>query len=501
MKQRSLVALAFITVGLLGASPTHAMVPTLSLSGTSGSDSVQVNVTGDPNAGVILHYNIGGAGGELVVSLGKTDANGSFSTTISASGYAINTSNSAYVVVNGVQSSTQNWSSSSSGGGLTLSQNSITLAPGQNSSVTVYGGNGNYTVTNNSNTSAVSTTLSGSIVTAHGVAAGSANITVCDQSSHCATFSVTVGSGASSSALSFSQANPSIAVGQSVTVNITGGSGYYVSGNSNSNAALPAVNGNVVTISGIGNGSATITICSLTNGCGTITVNVGSAAGTTSTNSAVVFGVTNPTIAVGQTMTVSISGSSGYFLSSNPNPNVVQANVSGNAVTLTGLNAGSVSVSICAQSGGCNTLPVTVTGATTTVTTPVTTTTPTTNASVLAEIKSMQSQLTQILSAIQTMQTRLTQLAAAYSAPSTQGTVTATPTGGYTFVGFLSLDSTGAEVTELQKFLTAKGFYAGPITGTFGPLTESAVKLYQAAHGIPSVGYVGPSTRAALNAE
>ena len=104
MKQRSLVALAFITVGLLGASPTHAMVPTLSLSGTSGSDSVQVNVTGDPNAGVILHYNIGGAGGELVVSLGKTDANGSFSTTISASGYAINTSNSAYVVVNGVQS-------------------------------------------------------------------------------------------------------------------------------------------------------------------------------------------------------------------------------------------------------------------------------------------------------------------------------------------------------------------------------------------------------------
>ena len=78
--------------------------------------------------------------------------------------------------------------------------------------------------------------------------------------------------------------------------------------------------------------------------------------------------------------------------------------------------------------------------------------------------------------------------------------MTPTPTGGFQFTSFLSLDSTGAEVTELQKFLTAKGFYAGPITGTFGPLTESAVKLYQTAHSISPVGYVGPSTRAALNA-
>ena len=47
--------------------------------------------------------------------------------------------------------------------------------------------------------------------------------------------------------------------------------------------------------------------------------------------------------------------------------------------------------------------------------------------------------------------------------------------------------------------LTALGFYHGPINGIFGPLTKAAVKRFQAAHGIPQTGYVGPKTRAALN--
>ena len=263
---------------------------------------------------------------------------------------------------------------------------------------------------------------------------------------------------------------------------------------------MPAVNDNIVTVSGIGNGTATITICSLTSGCGTITVNVGTSSGTTTTNSAVVFSTTNPTIVPGQTMTVTISGSSGYFVSNNSNMGVVQTSLNGNVLTLTGLYAGSASISICASSDGCNTLPVTVTG-TTTVTTPTVTASPTSNAGLLAEIQSMRSQLTQILSTIQTMQSRLTQLVAGLSTTLVQSTTAATPTGGYKFLNFLSLESTGTDVTELQKLLAAEGFYAGPITGTFGPLTESAVKSYQTARGISPLGYVGPSTRAALNAE
>ena len=41
----------------------------------------------------------------------------------------------------------------------------------------------------------------------------------------------------------------------------------------------------------------------------------------------------------------------------------------------------------------------------------------------------------------------------------------------------------------------------GQETTYFGPLTLAAVKKYQAANGIPTTGYVGPLTRAALNAK
>lgn len=82
--------------------------------------------------------------------------------------------------------------------------------------------------------------------------------------------------------------------------------------------------------------------------------------------------------------------------------------------------------------------------------------------------------------------------------PSTTTTVTA-PAATHPFTIFLGLGSTGTQVTNLQNYLTQKGFYSGPVTGYFGPLTQAAVKKYQAAHGIDSVGYVGPGTRAALN--
>lgn len=53
------------------------------------------------------------------------------------------------------------------------------------------------------------------------------------------------------------------------------------------------------------------------------------------------------------------------------------------------------------------------------------------------------------------------------------------------------------QVTELQEFLTDQGFYAGPITGNFFSLTQTAVKRFQTAEGItPVSGYFGPLSRA-----
>ncbi len=68
----------------------------------------------------------------------------------------------------------------------------------------------------------------------------------------------------------------------------------------------------------------------------------------------------------------------------------------------------------------------------------------------------------------------------------------------------LKLGSTGAEVSQLQSFLSKdKSIYPeGAVTGYFGPMTEDAVQRWQAAHdlvtgGTPSTtgfGVVGPRT-------
>lgn len=76
---------------------------------------------------------------------------------------------------------------------------------------------------------------------------------------------------------------------------------------------------------------------------------------------------------------------------------------------------------------------------------------------------------------------------------------------GYTFNANLTVGSTGADVVALQSALIAAGNDIPAITsgavakGYFGAQTKSAVQKYQAAKGIPSTGFVGPLTRAALN--
>lgn len=64
----------------------------------------------------------------------------------------------------------------------------------------------------------------------------------------------------------------------------------------------------------------------------------------------------------------------------------------------------------------------------------------------------------------------------------------------------LSVGKKGAQVGLLQKFLSTQGFYTGPITNTFGPLTKAAVIQYQQKNNLPSTGYVGSMTRKAMSA-
>ncbi|HET8581077.1 MAG TPA: peptidoglycan-binding protein [Candidatus Paceibacterota bacterium] len=63
----------------------------------------------------------------------------------------------------------------------------------------------------------------------------------------------------------------------------------------------------------------------------------------------------------------------------------------------------------------------------------------------------------------------------------------------------LSIGSKGDDVSALQRFLKALGYFAYPsITGYFGQVTADAVIAFQRGHGIDPIGIVGPQTRAAI---
>lgn len=93
-------------------------------------------------------------------------------------------------------------------------------------------------------------------------------------------------------------------------------------------------------------------------------------------------------------------------------------------------------------------------------------------------------------------------------------TVTASPviavSAPFRFTANLGLGSTGEAVKQLQILLNAtpgtavatgnRAGAAGRETMAFGPATMAAVKAFQKAHGIEATGFVGPLTRAELNA-
>ncbi|MEI6479853.1 MAG: peptidoglycan-binding protein [bacterium] len=64
----------------------------------------------------------------------------------------------------------------------------------------------------------------------------------------------------------------------------------------------------------------------------------------------------------------------------------------------------------------------------------------------------------------------------------------------------LSLGSKNSQVSELQQALKTLGFYTGPVTGFFGPMTKVAVIKFQVANKIsPSYGYFGQISIAKLS--
>lgn len=530
--------------GLLAFGLTaHAATPTIYV-GTPNGSLVPLTVTGDINSTVLFFYNVGSSSGMQSRTIGTTNMSGNLSTSVDPGSFGIIPGNSVYVVVNGQQSSMVSWpysltlgqtsvsltsgqsiSISISGGGgnyfissnsnpnivsasisgasvlltaiggsgfsnimvcssggsscatltanvnggsaISFSQTSVTIAPGASQTVTIYG-IGGYFISNNTNTTLVSAYLSGNTVIISSPinsTLGSATLTICQQSSGCGTINVTVSGSSGGSQITFSQTNPYLNVGQGASIYVYGGSGsYYLSSNSNSGIVSTTLNGNLLTLNGLISGTATITVCAQSGGCGFLTVNVGGY----QTGGTVIFSQNQVSLYPGQAFTVTLSGGSGsYYLSSTNNTGVVNATLSGNSLYLNAVSAGSTTVTVCASGGGCSNLPVTVSGGSNT-----------------ADINSLIAQLAALKA----------QLAALQSQPTTP-----LDYENVTFISFMSRGGSGSEVTALQQRLARLGFFYGPVTGYYGPLTEAAVRSYQTSHALAVTGTTNLATRNSLN--
>lgn len=92
-----------------------------------------------------------------------------------------------------------------------------------------------------------------------------------------------------------------------------------------------------------------------------------------------------------------------------------------------------------------------------------------------------------------------------YESVTISGQVTTTGTGSTAFHyvwnnNLRAGSSNTADVSALQKALIQAGVFSGEVTGGFYGKTLAAVKQFQKNNGIASTGFVGPQTRAKLNA-
>jgi ferredoxin len=424
---------------------------------------------------------------------------------------------------------------------IVFSQNNPSLTPGQVSSVTVSGGTGSYYVSSNTNTGVVQTNIVGNTLTLTGNAVGSSVVTVCASTGGCGLLNVTVATAGTS--ISLSQTTATLTVGQIINVLATGAGNYIIQNNTNPNVASASVSGNTVIINGISVGTSNITVCQSGGQCAIIYVTVTSS----SSGSTFAPSPSTLTIPVGQTANSALPGSGSYYISNNSAPSIATALVNGSYVAVTGVSAGTANITLCQSFGQCAILGVTVTGTSTTVTN--TTSTPTT-------VSTPSIMLTQVLSVGQGINLMISGGAIPYSLSSNSGSVftakltgsvltltgvgagissinicssnnicgtvnvvvvkaagsssgstsnesssgsTSSSANSYKFSRFLSVGSSGKEVTELQMRLKQEGVFNGPVTGYYGPQTEAAVKDFQKLHGIDQRGYVGPGTRAELN--
>ena len=223
----------------------------------------------------------------------------------------------------------------------------VTIEVGRAAEYSISGGRAPYTVSS-SDLNAVSTGMQGtSAFIISGVKGGSGTVTVKDSAGAAVAISVTVGS--SSALFTTAPGQLTLAVGATETYSIGGGAGPFTVASANGsivNAKLNAA-GTGFTLNGQQSGSTTVLVSDAKGATVSIAVNVGqgSVALYTSAASPVV-------IALGTTPVYALGGGTGPYMATSSNDAVARATVTGNALSISGVAAGSATVQVTDSVGG-----------------------------------------------------------------------------------------------------------------------------------------------------
>jgi hypothetical protein len=410
---------------------------------------------------------------------------------------------------------------------LGFSRNNFSIYSGQSDSVSVTGGTGTYIISNNSNPTSVQASISGSTITLSATStAGSASITVCSSNmNYCGILNVNATT-INSTAVSFSQSNPFVPLSQSITVTIYGGTGtnFYVSSNSNPSVVQPNISSNILTLVPITTGSSQISICATAGSCATLTATVNNAG---SANEPISLSQNSLSILAGQQTSVTIYGGSAPYYFYSDSSNSFNGGISGNILTVYGVNQGFGTARVCA-SVGCANLSISVGTTTSTSSAPSFSQNnislnpgqqtmvyiSNTGAYYMANnsaplVASVAITGTSVMvtagTAVGNTQIAICQNGGSCSTlnvtvATTQQTTTQTTTTQtyFALTRYLGPGDSGDDVLQLQKALVKLGLLTATPNGYYGTATTAAVKAFQAQKSIKQTGNVGVATKAAL---
>ena len=385
MKTLKRIFIGGVVVSLLSfAGPALAGTPSLSVSNEGGYDNVRITISNaNPYSQITLNRRQGTPLWTTITNFGQTDGSGYYySPTVSLGSDGSNNPVEQYVVVAGLQSSTVTTrpyggggcygSSCGNYGNITFSETNPFLNVGQSRSISIYDSySGNYYVSNNSNSNVVSVSVSGATLNLYAYQNGNSTITVCQSgySSSCGSIYVTVSGGGAVGNITFSPQNPSLSVGQSLSVYVSApyfySGSYYISSNSNSGVVTASISDNNIFLYGNSAGNSTLSVCQSggSYSCGSLYVTVSGS----DYSGSLTFSQSYVNLNVNQSSNISIFGSSysygNYYVSSNSNYNVANASISGTALYLSGKSSGSTTVRVCQNNtSNCGTVYVTVSG-------------------------------------------------------------------------------------------------------------------------------------------